>query len=67
MKSSRPHLGVLRVSRWYSWGSRMASELGGITEKIWGALTLSGDENSLRLVSTAVLLRRPFSLKTRVV
>ncbi|CAN0535166.1 unnamed protein product [Ectocarpus sp. 12 AP-2014] len=34
----------------YSYGSRLASELGGVAEKMWGAMTLSGDENSLRCV-----------------
>ncbi|CAM9299714.1 unnamed protein product [Ectocarpus fasciculatus] len=32
----------------YSYCSRLASELGGVAEKMWGAMTLSGDENSLR-------------------
>mmetsp|Transcript_6054 Transcript_6054/g.10931 ORF Transcript_6054/g.10931 Transcript_6054/m.10931 type:complete len:598 (-) Transcript_6054:264-2057(-) len=32
----------------YSRGSRLASELGGVVEAMWGAATLSGSENSLR-------------------
>lgn len=36
------------VDKWYSKGSRLASELGGIAEKIWGAVTLSGDADALR-------------------
>ncbi|CAM9531237.1 unnamed protein product [Laminaria digitata] len=39
---------IKRADGWYSWGSRLASELGGVAEKMWGAMTLSGDENSLR-------------------
>eukprot|EP00904_Undaria_pinnatifida_P009000 jgi/Undpi1/522/HiC_scaffold_10.g03986.m1 len=39
---------IKKGDRWYSWGSRLASELGGVAEKLWGALTLSGAENSLR-------------------
>lgn len=38
------------VCRWYSWASRLASEMGGLVEKTWGAMTLSGDENSLRYI-----------------
>lgn len=44
---------VVSSCRWYSWGSRLASELGGVAEKVWGAMTLSGDENSLRCVVRA--------------
>ena len=33
----------------YSKGSRLASELGGPFERVWGALTKSGDENALRV------------------
>lgn len=33
----------------YSKASRMASELGGPVERIWGSLTKSGDENMLRV------------------
>ena len=33
----------------YSKGSRLASELGGTAEKIWGSITKSGDEDSLRV------------------
>ena len=33
----------------YSKGSRLASELGGPFERMWGALTKSGDENALRV------------------
>ena len=32
----------------YSRGSRIASEIGGIAESIWGSLTKSGDEDSIR-------------------
>ncbi|CAN0031054.1 unnamed protein product [Pylaiella littoralis] len=39
---------IKKADGWYSWGSRLASELGGVAEKAWGAITLSGDENSLR-------------------
>jgi len=33
----------------YSKGSRMASELGGPVEALWGSITKSGDEDSLRV------------------
>eukprot|EP00584_Thalassiosira_punctigera_P025531 CAMPEP_0172551206 /NCGR_PEP_ID=MMETSP1067-20121228/36684_1 /TAXON_ID=265564 ORGANISM="Thalassiosira punctigera, Strain Tpunct2005C2" /NCGR_SAMPLE_ID=MMETSP1067 /ASSEMBLY_ACC=CAM_ASM_000444 /LENGTH=518 /DNA_ID=CAMNT_0013338961 /DNA_START=30 /DNA_END=1586 /DNA_ORIENTATION=- len=33
----------------YSKGSRLASEMGGQVEKIWGSFTKAGDETSLRL------------------
>jgi len=36
------------MDKWYSKGSRLASELGGIVEQLWGSLTLSGDADSLR-------------------
>mmetsp|Transcript_10267 Transcript_10267/g.15069 ORF Transcript_10267/g.15069 Transcript_10267/m.15069 type:complete len:554 (+) Transcript_10267:81-1742(+) len=36
------------MDKWYSKGSRLASELGGTVEKIWGNLTLSGDADALR-------------------
>ena len=36
------------MDKMYSKGSRLASELGGIVEQLWGALTLSGDADSLR-------------------
>eukprot|EP00903_Cladosiphon_okamuranus_P016685 g15383.t1 len=39
---------IKKVDGWYSRASRWASELGGVVEKAWGAMTLSGDENSLR-------------------
>jgi hypothetical protein len=32
----------------YSKGSRLASEIGGPIEKLWGSLMKSGDENMLR-------------------
>ena len=32
----------------YSKGSRLASELGGVVEAVWGMITLAGSENSLR-------------------
>jgi len=33
----------------YSKGSRMATEFGGVAEKIWGSFTKGGNENSLRV------------------
>jgi len=36
------------ADKMYSRGSRMASEMGGVVEKVWGMMTLSGSENSLR-------------------
>jgi len=36
------------MDKWYSKGSRLASELGGMVEQFWGAITLSGDADSLR-------------------
>lgn len=37
------------TDKMYSKGSRLASELGGTVEKLWGSLTKSGDEDSLRV------------------
>eukprot|EP00798_Chlamydomonas_sp_ICE-L_P007873 gene7873-1083_t len=36
------------MDKWYSKGSRLASEMGGMVEQMWGSLTLSGDANMLR-------------------
>jgi len=42
----------------YSKASRIASELGGLVEKLWGGMTESGDEDSLRVTyQTAEHLR----------
>jgi hypothetical protein len=37
------------TDKMYSKFSRIASEWGGLIEKLWGSLTLSGDANSLRV------------------
>jgi hypothetical protein len=37
------------TDKMYSKGSRIASEWGGPVESLWGSLTLSGDEDSLRV------------------
>lgn len=49
---------IINTDSLYSKFSRIASNLGGIVEKIWGSLTLSGDADSLRVSGcTAVHLR----------
>lgn len=37
------------MDKLYSKGSRMATELGGSVEKLWGSFTKGGDENALRV------------------
>jgi len=37
------------MDKLYSKGSRMATELGGAVEKLWGSFTKGGNENSLRV------------------
>ena len=37
------------MDKLYSRGSRLATELGGAVEKLWGSLTKAGDESSLRV------------------
>jgi len=37
------------MDKLYSKGSRMATEIGGPVEKLWGSFTKGGDENSLRV------------------
>lgn len=39
---------IEHADKLYSKGSRIASELGGPFEKLWGSLTKSGDQNALR-------------------
>ncbi|CAN0417969.1 unnamed protein product [Discosporangium mesarthrocarpum] len=39
---------IKKADRIYSKGSRLASEMGGAVEKIWGSMTLSGGGNSVR-------------------
>ena len=46
----------------YSRGSRLASELGGVVEKIWGSLTKSGDATSLRITNQLAECLRPLML-----
>jgi len=46
----------------YSKGSRLASELGGVVEKIWGSLTKSGDASSLRCTYQLAECLRPLML-----
>lgn len=36
----------------------MASEIGGVVEKAWGAMTLSGDENSLRYRHVSIIFHK---------
>jgi hypothetical protein len=43
----------------YSKGSRMASEWGGIVERLWGNLTKAGDEDSLRVTYQMAEYLRP--------
>ena len=50
------------ADKMYSKGSRLASELGGVVEKIWGALTKSGDANSLRSTYQLAECLRPLML-----
>jgi hypothetical protein len=38
------------MDKMYSKLSRIASKWGGLIEKLWGSLTLSGDANSLRVM-----------------
>jgi len=40
---------IIDMDKLYSKGSRMATELGGPVEKLWGMITKNGDENSLRV------------------
>jgi len=40
---------IKEMDKLYSKGSRLATELGGPVERLWGALTKNGDENSLRI------------------
>lgn len=40
---------IIDMDKMYSKGSRLATEIGGPVERAWGALTKSGDENSLRV------------------
>lgn len=40
---------IHETDQMYSKGSRIASELGGVAEYIWGAITNAGDEDSLRV------------------
>lgn len=50
---------IHEVDKKYSKGSRMASEIGGIVEAMWGKITKSGDEDSLRVTYQWGELLRP--------
>jgi len=53
---------IHEVDQKYSKGSRMASEWGGFVERLWGKLTKSGDEDSLRITYQWGELLRPVLL-----
>jgi hypothetical protein len=40
---------IIDGDKMYSKGSRLASELGGVVESLWGSMTKAGDEDSLRV------------------
>jgi hypothetical protein len=50
------------MDRLYSQGSRLASELGGAVERMWGALTKSGDADALRVTYQMAEHLRPLLL-----
>lgn len=52
-------LQIKAIDAKYSKGSRMASELGGVVEKIWGSFTKTGDENALRVTHQWGVLLKP--------